>query len=198
MTWMCDVWPTECYIMMYLYNKSRLFPWTIPGFEGSFCSGWHLWPAGVHHGSQLSRLVSACCSPFGRGTVVEGARTMVKFGGEGAMRYRWHSFIRKSPQVWQIVIYDKISEEWSHNIENENWNNARTLHSFKETVMSSPRYISIAAVAVLQFPHAIEPEKGCRHVVMDATFFIVEGSWTAMKSMVFAMGWKGELWAGLD
>jgi len=53
------------------------------------------------------------------------------------------------------------------------------LRSFKEIIMTSPGYISIAAVAVLQFPRAIEPEKGRRHVVMDATFFVVEGSRTA-------------------
>jgi len=50
--------------------------------------------------------------------------------------------------------------------------------------MSSPGYISIAAVAVLQFPCTVEPEKGCRHIVMDATFFIVEGSQTATMGLL--------------
>ena len=41
------------------------------------------WPAGVGHGSGLSRLVNVRCRPFGRGAAVEGATMMVTFGGEG-------------------------------------------------------------------------------------------------------------------
>jgi hypothetical protein len=42
--------------------------------------------------------------------------------------------------------------------------------------MASPGYISIAAAAVLQFSCVVDPQKGRRHVVMDATFFVIEGS----------------------
>lgn len=45
--------------------------------------------------------------------------------------------------------------------------------------MSSPGHISLAGLAVLQSPRAVEPEKGRRHVVIDATFFVVDGSQTA-------------------
>jgi hypothetical protein len=38
--------------------------------------------------------------------------------------------------------------------------------------MSSPGHISITALAVLECPRAVDPQKGNRHVVFDATFNI--------------------------
>jgi len=54
--------------------------------EGGFCGGWGPWPAGVRHGSGLSRLVSTHRSPFGRGAAAEGATMTVTFGGERGVR----------------------------------------------------------------------------------------------------------------
>ena len=50
--------------------------------------------------------------------------------------------------------------------------------------MNSTGAVSIAAVAVLQFPRAIEPEKGTRHVVFDANFCVLQGSETVTMGLL--------------
>jgi len=45
--------------------------------------------------------------------------------------------------------------------------------------MSSPGYVSIAAITVLECPQPVEPQKGYRNVGFDANFYITEGSQTA-------------------
>jgi len=54
----------------------------------------------------------------------------------------------------------------------------------KKTIMSSPGYISIAAIAVLESPRPINPEKGQRNIALDANFFITEGSRTPCLGLI--------------
>jgi hypothetical protein len=50
--------------------------------------------------------------------------------------------------------------------------------------ISTPGSITISGVAVLQSPRAIDPQKGPRNVVFDASFCIVEGSQTASMGLL--------------
>jgi len=50
--------------------------------------------------------------------------------------------------------------------------------------MNTAGSISIAGVAVLESPRAVDPQKGPRHVVFDAHFCIVQGSETITMSLL--------------
>jgi hypothetical protein len=45
--------------------------------------------------------------------------------------------------------------------------------------MSTSGFISLSAISVLANPRPIDPQKGSRNIVLDANFFVVEGSQTS-------------------
>lgn len=50
--------------------------------------------------------------------------------------------------------------------------------------ITSPGSVTISGAAVLQFPRAVDPQKGSRNIVFDANFCIVEGSQTATMGLL--------------
>ena len=52
------------------------------------------------------------------------------------------------------------------------------------TTTIAPGYVSISAIAVLESPQPINPEKGLRNIALDANFYVIEGSQTACIGLV--------------
>ena len=50
--------------------------------------------------------------------------------------------------------------------------------------MTSTGSISIAGVVVLESPHAVDPQKGPRHVVFDTSFCVVQETETVTLSLL--------------